>query len=325
MALDPRNGAVRALVTLPGYDNNVFAKGITPEAWEALTTDPDLPLLNKALSGQYPPGSIFKQITAAAGLQEGRINVNTRLSDDGGIMFLPNKYFPWDRSQDQPFVCWSHKYGYGHGAITVRDALAVSCDVFFYKLGGGYLDFQGIGPDTLAEYSRSFGLDAPTGIELPGEADGLVPTTKWKRLSFKQTWVTGDTYNMSIGQGDVLVTPLQMANVTAAVANRGSLWQPTLIDHITDADGKVVTPFTPRLTREVQVDPANLDIVREGMFGAINWSEGTAPGARLAGIAVAGKTGTAEFYKRRQGRPAAARRQRQHAHPCVVHCLCALR
>ena len=297
VALDPRNGAIRAFVSLPGYDNNLLAKGITPEAWKALISDPDVPLLNKALSGQYPPGSIFKQITASAGLQEGRIDVNTRLTDVGGIMFLPNKYFPWDRTQDQPFVCWAHAYGYGHGSITVRDALAVSCDIFFNKLGGGYLDFQGIGPDKLAEYARSFGLGAPTGVELPGEADGLIPTTKWKRLLFKQTWVTGDTYNMSIGQGDVLVTPLQMANVTAAVANRGSLWQPQLVDHITDADGKVVMPFTPHLIREVQVDPANLDIVREGMFGAVNWSEGTAPGARLAGIAVAGKTGTAEFYK----------------------------
>jgi penicillin-binding protein 2 len=296
VALDPRNGAVRAFVSLPGYDNNLFAKGITPQAWQALTSDKDFPLLNKALSGQFPPGSIFKQITAAAGLQEGRINVNTRLTDDGGIMYLPNRYFPWDRSQDQPFVCWSHAYGYGHGAITVRDALAVSCDIFFYKLGGGYLDFQGVGPDRLAEYAQSFGLGAPTGIDLPGEASGLIPTTKWKRLTFKATWVTGDTYNMSIGQGDVLVTPLQMANVTAAVANRGSLWQPQLVDHITDADGKTVVPFTPHLIRNVEVDPANLDIVREGMFGAINWSEGTAPGARVAGIAVAGKTGTAEFY-----------------------------
>jgi penicillin-binding protein 2 len=142
-----------------------------------------------------------------------------------------------------------------------------------------------------------FGLSEPTGIELPGEASGLIPTEKWKRLTFKESWVTGDTYNMSIGQGDDLVTPLQMANVTAAVANRGSLYRPQLVDHITDADGNVVRAFTPQLIRQVPVDAANLDIVREGMYGAVNWPEGTAPGARLPGIAVAGKTGTAEFFK----------------------------
>ena len=297
VALDPRNGGVLAMVSLPSFDNNIFAKGITMDAWQALISDPDLPLINQAISGQYPPGSIFKQIPAAAGLQEGVINVNTRLTDDGGIMYLPNKYFPWDRSQDQPFVCWSRKYGYGHGAITVREALAVSCDIFFYKLGGGYQDFPGLGSETLGYYARQFGLDEPTGIDLPGEAGGLIPDPKWKRLTFKQSWVTGDTYNMSIGQGDVLVTPLQMANVTAAVANRGSLYKPHLVDRITDADGNLLQRFEPALVRQVPVDPENLDIVREGMYGAVNWPQGTAPNARLAGIDVAGKTGTAEFFK----------------------------
>jgi penicillin-binding protein 2 len=132
---------------------------------------------------------------------------------------------------------------------------------------------------------------------LPGEVSGLVPDPKWKRLKYKQTWTQGDTYNMSIGQGDVLVTPLQIANVTAAVANRGDLWKPYLVARLTDSEGKTVTNTMPTLIRQVPVDPANLDIVREGMFGTVNWPNGTAPMVKLPGINVAGKTGSAEFYK----------------------------
>jgi penicillin-binding protein 2 len=132
---------------------------------------------------------------------------------------------------------------------------------------------------------------------LSGEGRGLVPDSKWKRLNYAENWLTGDTYNMSIGQGFLLATPLQIANTTATVANRGYLYRPQLLDRITDAEGKVVRSFKPVLIREVPVDPAHLDTVREGMYGAINWSYGTAPLARLPGIAVAGKTGTAEFYR----------------------------
>ncbi|MCX6032669.1 MAG: penicillin-binding protein 2 [Chloroflexi bacterium] len=303
VALDPRNGAVLAMVSLPSHDNNLFAKGITSDAWNALATDPNLPLFNQAVAGQYPPGSIFKIIVASAGLQDGVINIRTQLGDgfDGvndGIIWLPNEYLPWDRTRDQPFYSWIHKYGQGHGFVTVRMALAVSDDIFFYQLGGGYLNiFHGLGVEEIGYYARDFGLDALTGIELFSESAGHIPDPKWKRLNYAQNWLTGDTYNMSIGQGYVLATPLQMANATAAVANRGYLYKPQLVDHITDAEGKVSRPFTPALIREVSVDPANLDTVREGMYGAVNWAEGTAPLARLANIAVAGKTGTAEFYR----------------------------
>ncbi len=317
IALDPRNGKVLALVSLPSYDNNLFAKGITTEAWNALTSDPDLPLFNRAISGQYPPGSIFKIIVASAGLQEGVISNQTRLGDgfDGsndGVIWLPNQYFPWDRSMAQAFVSWNTKYGYGHGLIPVRDALAVSDDIFFYELGGGYPDrFNGLGSKKVGEYARDFGLSATTGIELPGEAHGLVPDSKWKRLNYAENWLTGDTYNMSIGQGYILTTPLQMANATAAVANRGSLWKPQLVDHITDDQGNVVRPFEPALLREVPVDPKDLDVVREGMYAAANWPNGTATRAiKVPGVVVAGKTGTAEFAAgRQQGRQARPRRK----------------
>lgn len=302
IALNPRNGAILAMVSLPSYDNNLFAKGITNEAWNTLTSDPDRPLFDRAIGGQYPPGSTFKIVVASSGLQEGTIGLRTRLGDgfDGvndGVIWLPNEYFPFDRTKDQPFYSWIHKYGYGHGLVTIRDALAISDDIFFYQLGGGYRDFRGIGPQLVGQYAKSFGLGQPTGIDLPGESRGLVPTPKWKRVNYAENWLTGDTYNISIGQGYILATPLQMANATAAIANRGYLYRPQLVDHISDAEGNVIRSLEPDLIREVPVNPAHLDTVREGMYGAVNWPQGTATKVRVPNVTVAGKTGTAEFYR----------------------------
>ena len=182
--------------------------------------------------------------------------------------------------------------------ITVRDALAVSDDIFFYELGGGYPNrYTGLGSKKIGEYARIFGLGEVTGIELAGEVDGLVPDSRWKRLNYAENWLTGDTYNMSIGQGYLLATPLQMANATAAIANRGYLWKPQLVDHITDDQGNVVRPFEAVLVRQIPIDPSLLDVVREGMYGAVNWSNGTAVRVRVPGVIVAGKTGTAEFAR----------------------------
>ena len=302
IALNPRNGAILAMVSLPSYDNNLFAKGITDEAWKALTEDPDLPLFDRAIGGQYPPGSTFKLLVASAALQEGTVGLRTRLGDgfDGvndGVIWLPNEFFPFDRTKDQPFYSWIHKYGYGHGLVTIRDAIAVSDDIFFYQLGGGYREFKGVGPQVIGQYAKSFGLGQPTGIDLPGESLGLVPTPKWKRINYAENWLTGDTYNMSIGQGYILATPLQMANATAAVANRGYLYRPQLVDRVTDAEGNVIRTLEPELIRELPLNPANLDTVREGMYGAINWPQGTATRVKVPSVTIAGKTGTAEFYR----------------------------
>ncbi len=303
IALDPRNGQVLTMVSLPSYDNNLFTKGITAEAWQALNSDADLPMFNRAIGGRYPPGSVFKVLMAAAGLQEGVISSRSLLGDgfDGrndGIIWLPNEYFPWDLSLAQPFYSWTHKYGYGHGLHSVRDALAVSDDIFFYLLGGGYPKrYTGLGSKQIGNYARAFGLGTVTGIELLGEDSGLVPDSRWKRLNYAENWLTGDTYNISIGQGYILATPLQMTNVVAAVANRGYLWKPQLVDYITDDQNAVVRPFEPVLLAEAPVDAVNLDIVREGMYGAVNWPNGTATRVRVPGVVVAGKTGTAEFYR----------------------------
>jgi len=301
IAMDPRDGAVLAMVSLPSYDNNLFAKGISAEEYAALSEDPDRPLVNHAISGIYPPGSTFKIIPAAAGLEEGVITPGALLGDgeDGandGVIWLPNKYFPEDRQQDQPFYCWSHKYGYGHGRVNLVQAIALSCDIFFYQLAGGYHEFEGLGVETLDRYARLFGLGEVTGIDLPGEHPGLVPDPKWKRLTYAENWVTGDTYNMAIGQGFILATPLQMLNATAAVANGGYLYRPQLVYQVTDAEGKVYRAFAPELIRELPIAPEHLTLVREGMYQAVNWEHGTATKAALPDIAVAGKTGTAEFF-----------------------------
>ena len=294
IALDPRSGAILGMVSLPAYDNNLFSERISQSQYSDLISDPTLPLFHRAIGGQFPPGSTFKIIPAAAALQEGVITRNTLIYDPG-IIWLPNQFFPDDPDQAQPFVCWTWKLGYGHENVNVVSALAVSCDVFFYEVGGGYQEFRGLGEEQLAEYARQFGLGDPTGIDLPGEAEGLVPTVKWKRLTYGEAWVTGDTYNMSIGQGFVLATPLQILNATAAVANGGFLYRPHLQDHVTDDVGNIIETYEPELIRELSIAPAYINMVREGLYGAVNWDYGTAPEARLPDIAVAGKTGTAEF------------------------------
>ena len=298
VVLDPRAGQVLALVSLPTYDNNMFSKRLDEEAYQALLDNPHFPFLNHAIADQVPPGSIFKIIPAAAGLQEGVINRYTTLNCPGRIL-LPNKFAPDDASLAQPFYCWIQlQYGHGHGPLNVVDALAQSCDIFFYQVGGGLreIEFEGLGVDRLAAYATEFGLGNPTGIDIPGEAGGLVPTPLWKRQVYQETWTTGNTYNFSIGQGDVLVTPLQMVNALAVVANGGVLYKPQVVHHIEDADGNTIRPFTPVVSHTLQIDQAVWQIVREGLDLAVS-ETGTGNRALLdeIGINLAGKTGTAEY------------------------------
>jgi penicillin-binding protein 2 len=292
IAMNPQTGEILSLVSLPSYDNNLFATGISQEDWARLEEDPRKPLVNHAITGQYPPGSAFKIIPAAAALEEGVVNRRTTLTCQG-TLWLPNKYFPDDPELAQPFYCWIHKYGQGHGALNIVQAIAQSCDIFFYQLGGGFKEFEGLGLERLSEYAGLFGLGQPTGIDLPGEASGLVPTQKWKRINYAENWSTGDTYNVSIGQGFILVTPLQLLNATAAIANGGTLYQPQIVYQATDAEGQVIRQFAPVVIRQVPVSEENLATVREGMRQAVEW--GTARQAQLEGIEVAGKTGTAEY------------------------------
>jgi penicillin-binding protein 2 len=238
-----------------------------------------------------PPGSVFKIVVASAALQEGVVTLRTRITCPGTIV-VPNRYSPNDPGQAQNFYCWRRA---GHGTLDVIGGLANSCDIFFYEVGGGFEEtgFRGLGGTRIAQYSRLFGFGEPTGIELPAEVNWLVPTADWKRLTYGESWSTGDTYNLSIGQGFLQVSPLQMLNAVNTVANGGTLYRPQIVHHVTDAEGNVVEPFEPEVIHQVPVDPEYLALVRQGMEAAVAY--GTAPRAQLDGVLVAGKTGTAQF------------------------------
>ncbi len=291
---DVRTGAILSMVSLPTFDNNWFAAGISPERYNELLKNPWRPLVNHAISGIYPPGSTFKMVTAAGALEEGVISPRTRIMTEGEL-WLPNKYFPDDPTQAQRFVCWINKYGGKHGLINVEQALEVSCDIFFYVVGGGFQEFEGLGNEELAYYAHQFGYGEKTGIALPGEHKGLVPTTQWKRLNYAESWTTGDTYNMAIGQGYVLATPLQVTNATAAIANGGTLYRPQIVQQIVDGEGRLVKDFQPEPLRELPISEKTLNIVRRGMYLAVYGPRGTARAVAIPGVTIAGKTGTAEF------------------------------
>ena len=282
------------MVSLPSFDNNIFAEKLD-EDYLALEKDKRRPLINYGIGGLYPPGSTFKMITASAALAEGVITPDTRVTDAGPI-YLLNEYFPNDRSQAQEFVSWNHKLGIVHGAINVVDALKLSNDIFFYYMGGGFPDqFEGLGQRRLSKWMELYGYGEPSGIDLPGEVAAQVPTDQWKRQLFAETWTTGDSYNMSIGQGYVLATPLQVLLETAIVANGGTIYEPRLVHHMTDANGGVQQDFTPVERSKLPLSAADMEVVRQGMWSAVNASNGTAVVAQVPGVTVAGKTGTAEF------------------------------
>ncbi|GAB4541836.1 MAG: penicillin-binding protein 2 [Anaerolineae bacterium] len=293
IAMDPRNGQILAMVSLPTYDNNLFARGISARDYIALSRDKRHPLVNHAIAGLYPPGSTYKIIPATGALQEGVVTPDTIFVDEG-VLWLPNKYFPDDPELAQPFYCWFRE---GHGRVNFIVGMAESCDVYFYHIAGGYepTGFEGLGEERLGYYSELFGLGSPTGIDLPGELAGLVPTPKWKRMNYAETWVTGDTYNMGIGQGFVLVTPLQILNATAAVANGGLLYHPYLVQEILDAEGNLVEERGPQVIRDLldTIEPEHLAQVQLGLEAVVAW--GTGKDLNVPGVPVAGKTGTAEF------------------------------
>ncbi len=288
--MEVETGRLLALVSLPSYDDNLFAGGIDPEAYRQLLEDPRRPLFDRAVAGVYPPGSTFKQVTGAAALQEGVATPRTVIFDPGAIV-VPSQYDP---SIVYRYPCW--KPG-GHGEVDFATAYAQSCNVYFFTLGGGNptTGFQGLGPKRLAAYARAFGLGQRTGIPLPGEAEGLIPTPEWKALNRpEEPWTLGDTYNMAIGQGNVLVTPIQMLRLTAAVANGGLLYRPQLVLQIQHPDGRI-EEVLPELQGNVPVDPQNLAAVREGLRAVVTQGSGRLAALDDLGIAVAGKTGTAEF------------------------------
>lgn len=297
IALNPKTGEILAMVSLPSYDNNLFSRPVIKQTdLDALTNDPYLPQINHAFQSAFPPGSTFKIVPAAAGLQEGVITPRTIINDPG-VLVLPNQLAPDNPALAQKFYGW---YKAGFGDQNVVQALQHSVNVFFYKVGGGYHvdgepDFEGLGADRLGDYAKKFGFGELTGVDLIGESEGFVPNRIWKRLTTTEAWTTGDTYNMSIGQGYLTATPLQVLNAYAAVANDGVLMTPQVVKQINDSQGQIVKKFTPRALRKVPIDFANLSVVRQGLDAVINVDTGTGTKAALPDVRVVGKTGTAEY------------------------------
>jgi len=279
VAINPQNGQILAMVSLPTYDNNLFAKGISQTDYSALLNNPDKPLLSRTTSGEYPSGSTIKPFVAAGALEEGTITESTTVNSTGGI-----------KIGDFNFPDW--KAG-GHGTTNVLKAIAESVNTFFYAIGGGYGGITGLGPDKIKLYLQKYGFDAYTNIDLGGEAKGSIPDPDWKLRTFNQPWYLGDTYHMAIGQGDILVTPLQLANATASIANGGTLYQPTLKASILDGNGKVVEETKPTVIRSNFLKASTVDVVQRGMRQTI-----TAGSGRIMNTltkAVFGKTGTAQY------------------------------
>ena len=279
VALDVHTGAVLALVSTPSFDPNSFARGMTPDEWRQLMADSETPLHNRALQGHFPPGSTFKIVTALAALQEGVISPDQRLFCNGTYKVGNRTLRDWKK--------------HGHGHIAMRQALVQSCDVYFYQLA------QRLGVDKIARYARRFGLGAPTGIDLPGESPGLVPDRAWKRRRLGAPWYSGETPLVAIGQGYLGVTPLQMASLTATVANGGTVYRPWFVRRVLSAEGEVMEEYGPVRTGTVNLREENMALVRKALFDVVHGRRGTGKRARSKIVDIAGKTGTAQVAEMR--------------------------
>jgi len=280
VAMEPATGRILALASSPSFDQNYFINGMSHEQWDSLISNPFRPMENKAIQGEYPPGSTYKIITALAGLVEGVIDENTEF-------FCPGYY----RFGNRVYRCW--KRG-GHGKVNVVKALAESCDVFFYHVG------ELLGVDRLAWYAKAAGLGAPTGIELDNEARGLIPTAAWKKRRTGIDWQKGETLSVAIGQGFNLTTPVQMAGMMAAIANGGTRYKPMIMESIRTADNRLIYQNEPQIAGKIPVTPRALELVRKGLWEVVNSDRGTARGSSLEDIEFSGKTGTSQVISRKK-------------------------
>ncbi len=268
VALDPRTGEVLAMVSRPVFDPNQFSVRISGEEWRRLIEHPDKPLLNRAIQAQLAPGSVFKIFLSTAGLEEGVLTPKTAFSCGGGANF----YGRW-------FNCWMK---HGHGHIELHRAIVQSCDVFFYNAG------QRLGIEKMAEYAHRFGLGARTGIDLPHEEEGVMPSPEWKRVMFREKWYAGETISVAVGQGSVAITPLQMAYTVGGIASGGIFRRPHLVFPPEMRASKVEEE------RRVPLKEANVEFVTQALYGVVNEAGGTGGRARIVGVEVGGKTGTAQ-------------------------------
>jgi penicillin-binding protein 2 len=279
VAVEPASGEILAMASSPSFNQNAFVSGIGTGVWEALISHPFRPLENKAIQGEYPPGSTFKIVTALAGLEEKAIDETTTFDCAGFLPFAGRDY-----------RCWKKE---GHGRVDVRRALSESCDVFFYRTG------LRLGIDRLAWYAKAFGLGVRSGVTLDQEARGLIPSSAWKKKRFGVAWQEGETLSVSIGQGYVLATPLQMAMLTAAVGNGGIRYRPAVLSRVETMEGDVVFQTAPQEIGRLPISPRNLKIVQQGIWGAVNGERGTARRVHLNDTEIAGKTGTSQVVGRK--------------------------
>ena len=274
VAIDPNNGEILALASSPSYDPNLFIGGIDRVTWDAIATSKDFPLQNRALSGQYPPGSVFKIVVSLAGLEEGLIDPEEEIICNGIYYLGREKYRCWQKN--------------GHGKVNFHRALVESCDVYFYKMG------KRIGLDKIAHYAKMFGLGKRTGLDVGQEEAGLVPTGEWKLKSKGIPWQTGETISLSIGQSFLLVTPLQVANIISAVFNGGIIYKPQITKRVGKNENKNVFTFSPQIIGRLNLKPENLELVKNALIGVVNERHGTGGRAKIKNTIVAGKTGTAQ-------------------------------
>jgi penicillin-binding protein 2 len=282
VVLDPKDGGVLAFASLPAYDPNAFASGIDRAKWAALNTDDLRPLNDRAIQGRYSPGSTFKMAVGLAGLEEGIITPDFHVSCAGHANFY-----------GRDFKCW--KKG-GHGSVDLRRAIEQSCDVYFYTVGNM------VGIDRINKWATALGLGQRSGIDLPNEVQGLVPSTEWKREKMHEKWYAGETISVAIGQGQVSVTPVSMAVYMATLANGGTRVTPHLLKAVDNGNGWKPVP-TPPPQSKVEIAPEKLQAIRDGLWGVVNGA-GTGGRARIVGYDIAGKTGTAQVISN-QGRAAA--------------------
>jgi penicillin-binding protein 2 len=292
LVMDVHTGEMLSMVSLPTYDNNILTDPVDQERLPALTQDPAKPLVNHAIAEVHPPGSTFKQVTGTAALQEGVASPGTTITSHGSIS-VEDEY--------DPEKTWVIRDWAALGTMDFYRGLAMSSDVYFYYLSGGYYQggatvFSGLGATRLAEYARDYGFGAPTGIDLPGEAAGLVPDPEWKEETFGEEagfWTLGDTYNFGIGQGFLTVTPVQLVRVIAAVANGGKVLVPHVAKEIVDEDGNVMKAIEPEVQNELPISDQNLAVMREALRQAAVY--GPANTGASSVVSMAAKTGTAEF------------------------------
>jgi penicillin-binding protein 2 len=277
VAMEVKTGRLLTLVSTPPINLEAFIGGISHKNWNALLKNPQHPLRNKTGQGTYPPGSTYKMISALAGLSKGVIDENT-------VFYCPGYY----RFGNRTYRCWKHS---GHGAVNLKRAISESCDVYFYHVG------QRVGVDGLAEFARKLGLGAKTGVAVEHEKSGLVPTKAWKKSRYNRKWQEGETLSIAIGQGFNLVTPLQICLMTSMIANGGIHYLPQLIEEILDADGNVVEQFKPKIVKSLNVPERYIQLIRQGMQEVVHGKRGTARNARIKGLTIAGKTGTAQVVK----------------------------